>query len=190
MNAWTSLWLSLRERLSATATEVALPKPAPMAMAGATTCEVTEAVESAVTQQIARPSEHLRAAGDRRLDLRREPVHRDHGVDRDLLGVVDRDRLEGGRRGLDLGRDVRVGGGLHAHRAGRVDRRAGHARHRLRRELGGEDVGAGDRRERVEEDVVRRPADRVEGQRDADRQALRAHLGAVGGLDRGRVAAP
>ena len=51
MNAWTSLWLSLRERLSATATEVALPKPAPMAMAGATTCEVTEAVESAVTSR-------------------------------------------------------------------------------------------------------------------------------------------
>ena len=56
MNAWTSLWLSLRERLRPTATDVALPKPAPIAIAGATTCEVTLAVESALTSTSPAPA--------------------------------------------------------------------------------------------------------------------------------------
>ena len=60
MNACTSLWLSLRERLSPTATEVALPKPAPMAIAGATTCERDPGGRGGADEQLAAAREHLR----------------------------------------------------------------------------------------------------------------------------------
>src|SRR3954471_1086329 len=52
MDAWTSLWLSLRDRLRPTATDVPLPNPAPIAIAGATTWEVTSAVDAAVTLRL------------------------------------------------------------------------------------------------------------------------------------------